>query len=154
MHVPIGEFKKRIFKMEVEKIKKFNSVQLTDCRAMKIWKIIRHGTRSPGKKVLKLMKDLPDVRNEIVANCEANDCYLSKATILRLKNWKFTLTDKDAMRLAEEGEDELIGLAERYQSRFPKLMPEKFNNGTFKVFFSPWEQSIYKFNSHMFLIPH
>lgn len=122
-----------------------NELTFPDCQAIKIWKIIRHGTRLPGKKVLTLMKDLPDVRNEIVANCEANNCDLSKATISRLKNWKFKLTDKDAMRLAEEGEDELIGLAERYQSRFPKLMPEKFNNETFKFKFTDKQRTFESF---------
>lgn len=81
------------------------------------------------------MKNLPDIRNEILNNCVLNKCDLSKTTIQRLKNWKLKIDDNDSKLLAEEGEDELIGLGERYQSRFPDLMPEKYDNKTFKVDF-------------------
>jgi len=37
------------------------------------------------------------------------------------------------MKLAVEGENEMIDLGERYQARFPYLMPETFNNQTYKV---------------------
>lgn len=39
----------------------------------------------------------------------------------------------DEKKLTHEGEDELMELAERFQKRFPELLPETYSNSSFKV---------------------
>lgn len=39
----------------------------------------------------------------------------------------------DEKRLAHEGEDEMVELAERFQNRFPQILPDVYTNSTFKV---------------------
>jgi multiple inositol-polyphosphate phosphatase/2,3-bisphosphoglycerate 3-phosphatase len=41
--------------------------------------------------------------------------------------------EADEKRLAHEGEDEMVELAERFQNRFPQILPEVYTNSTFKV---------------------
>lgn len=63
-----------------------------------------------------------------------NKTNLTHDTIIKLSNWKLGFTKNDMMNLAKEGENEMIDLGERYQSRFPTIMPEIYNKRSYKVF--------------------
>ncbi|KAG7198866.1 hypothetical protein KM043_015692 [Ampulex compressa] len=103
------------------------------CREKKIWLVMRHGTRYPGINYIRsIANNLLRVRDEILKNYADGKTELSSNDMILLENWKMTYGEEDAMKLAQEGEEEMIDLAERYQTRFPNLMPEIYKNETYK----------------------
>lgn len=105
------------------------------CEAKKLWFLIRHGTRNPTtKKIETMINDLPKIQEAVLNNCRVRQCHLTEEQRKSFADWKLTITNNEAALLVTEGENELIGLAERYQSRFPELMPEEYSNDTYKVF--------------------
>ncbi|XP_076232027.1 multiple inositol polyphosphate phosphatase 1 [Calliopsis andreniformis] len=103
------------------------------CAPKKIWMVIRHGTRYPGKKYISsLIEKLPKLQEIILENYQQNKADITDDIASLLVKWNLTFTEDDIMKLAEEGENEMIDLAERYQSRFPSLIPEIYDNQTFK----------------------
>lgn len=112
----------------------FKNLKFVGCTEKKIWMMIRHGTRFPNKKDIKLMKnDLSDVQEKIIKKFEKNHSELSSDFIRRLSKWKFSVKKDQAQHLTEEGENELIDLAERMQSRFPTLFVDNYKKELFKV---------------------
>lgn len=100
----------------------------------KIWLILRHGTRYPGKKYIpRMINELPQLQRIILENYENNITSLSSDDAALFKKWKPSFTQRNMMKLTTEGENEMIDLGERYQARFPSLMPEAYNNRTYKV---------------------
>lgn len=98
--------------------------------------MIRHGTRFPNKKDIKKMKKtLAEVQEKIIKNFEKSKSEFSPEVINRLSGWEFKVEKKQAVELTEEGENELIDLAERMQSRFPGLFVENYKRELFKVWF-------------------
>lgn len=72
------------------------------------------------------------------------DLYSFKDQILRkgnlcdndkdaFRDWESHLSEDEEKNLVQEGEDELIDLAERFQKRFPDLLAEVYDNSTYKV---------------------
>ncbi|XP_065363936.1 multiple inositol polyphosphate phosphatase 1 [Calliphora vicina] len=95
------------------------------CHATRIWSVIRHGTRNPGKKVIARIKtQLKSLRDHILA---VKDVEMCPKQLESLSKWNFTVTAEEEKYLVAEGEDELIELAERMQNRFPMLLPETYN---------------------------
>ena len=80
-----------------------------------------------------MIKELPKLQAIILDNYERNRTDFTAEDAALLAAWSITFTEGDIMKLAEEGENEMIDLAERYQSRFPSLMPEIYDNRTYKV---------------------
>lgn len=58
---------------------------------------------------------------------------LCSEEIASLEAWFPHVEESDEKRLAHEGEDEMTELAERFQNRFPQILPEVYTNSTFKV---------------------
>jgi len=95
---------------------------------------LRHGTRYPGKKyVPRMIDDLPELQHVILKNYENGATNLSVDDAALFRKWKLSFARGNMMKLAVEGENEMIDLGERYQARFPSLMPETFDNQTYKV---------------------
>ncbi|XP_011706037.1 PREDICTED: multiple inositol polyphosphate phosphatase 1-like [Wasmannia auropunctata] len=108
-------------------------LEYPDCVEKKIWLIFRHGTRYPGKKYIpRMIDDLPELQHVILRNYENGATSLSADDAALLKKWKLSFVQGNMMKLALEGENEMIDLGERYQARFPSLMPEAFDNQTYK----------------------
>ncbi|CAK9812393.1 Multiple inositol polyphosphate phosphatase 1 [Anthophora quadrimaculata] len=108
-------------------------LEYSGCEPKKIWLVIRHGTRYPGKKYISSMIErLPQLQKIILDNYERNKTDLTEEDAASFKDWKISFNEDDIMKLAEEGENELIDLGERYQSRFPTLMPEVYDNQTYR----------------------
>lgn len=96
--------------------------------------MVRHGTRYPNKKDIKLMKnDLSEIQERIIKKFEKNHSMLSSDFIRKLSKWKVGVNKDQAVHLTEEGENELIDLAERMQTRFPSLFLENYSKEFFKV---------------------
>ena len=53
--------------------------------------------------------------------------------VRQLSKWTPEVENTDEKKLTHEGEDELLELAERFQRRFPKLLPEIYSNSSYKV---------------------
>lgn len=103
------------------------------CTAQKIWLIVRHGARYPGKKYISsLLGQLPQLKNAILNNYHMNKTYLTAEDARLIAQWKPSFNASDIMKLTEEGECELLDLGERYQARFPSLFPETYDNQTYK----------------------
>jgi multiple inositol-polyphosphate phosphatase/2,3-bisphosphoglycerate 3-phosphatase len=58
---------------------------------------------------------------------------LCNEEIAALQAWSPHVEEADQKRLAHEGEDEMVELAERFQNRFPQILPDVYTNSTFKV---------------------
>ncbi|XP_053988500.1 multiple inositol polyphosphate phosphatase 1 [Hylaeus volcanicus] len=103
------------------------------CVPKKIWLVLRHGTRFPGSKfITPMIEKLPELQKIILDNYQRNKTSLFAEDAALLAGWKVTLTEDNIMKLVEEGENEMIDLAERYQSRFPTIMPEEYDNQTYR----------------------
>lgn len=80
-----------------------------------------------------MIEQLPKLQAIILDNYERNSTDFTAKDAALLAAWRITFTEEDIMKLTEEGENEMIDLAERYQSRFPSLMPEVYDNRTYRV---------------------
>ncbi|KAK0160827.1 hypothetical protein PV328_008194 [Microctonus aethiopoides] len=118
-----------------------SEIKIPDCEAKKIWLVIRHGTRYPGKKIASMMNELLNIQANILDNCQRYGCPLNDIQRRRLAKWKLTFSKHDKMHLHSVGQDELIALGERFQSRFPQLMPEKYSNDSYKFKFTDRERT-------------
>ncbi|XP_075158302.1 multiple inositol polyphosphate phosphatase 2 [Haematobia irritans] len=99
------------------------------CRPIRLWAIIRHGTRNPSKKVIKQAKTkLMAIKEELITKRDSDLC---PEFLQRLNFWQFNVTSEEEKFLVAEGEDELIELAERMQKRFPQLLPEDYDPNMF-----------------------
>lgn len=117
-------------------------LEYPDCVEKKIWLIFRHGTRYPGKKYIpRMIDDLPELQHVILRNYENGATSLSADDAALLKKWKLSFVQGNMMKLALEGENEMIDLGERYQARFPSLMPEAFDNQTYKFRFTATQRT-------------
>lgn len=106
------------------------------CHPIKIWMVVRHGTRNPGEKMISKMKlRLPALRTAIINNHNQSKGDLCDAELANLTLWSPQVEIADQKRLVHEGEDEMLELAERIQNRIPSLLPEIYSNATFKVNF-------------------
>lgn len=80
-----------------------------------------------------MLDELPRLQYMILKAYEDGKTRLSDNDAALLKKWKPAFTSNDIMKLAAEGENEMIDLGERYQARFPSLMPEVYSNQTYRV---------------------
>lgn len=98
---------------------------LPGCSPLRIWSVIRHGTRNPSKKVIENIKtQLTSLRDNILSQKDNDLC---SKHLESLRKWNFTVPPEEEKYLVAEGEDELIELAERLQNRFPNLLPDIYN---------------------------
>ncbi|XP_051168153.1 multiple inositol polyphosphate phosphatase 1 isoform X2 [Leptopilina boulardi] len=103
------------------------------CTEKKIWFLIRHGTRYPKRKqILSFIEKLPEIKNLILENFRLNKTTLTVSSALKFTKWKVTFDLNQSKTLAEEGENEMIDLAERFQSRFPSILIKNYDNTTYK----------------------
>lgn len=103
-----------------------------DCKPVRMWSIIRHGARNPNRKTIALMRNhLTHIRDDILEH--QFDGKLCSSDIELFRRWEPNLSENESKHLVFEGTDELIGLAERMQSRFPNILSDIYINNTFKV---------------------
>ncbi|CAH0564059.1 unnamed protein product [Brassicogethes aeneus] len=115
----------------------FGKLEYEGCKAIKSWMIVRHGTRNPSDGfVLQYNTRLPDILNLIVTNyghgVSENIEKISPKDIDLLKKWRSKVGQEDAKKLREEGEDEMILISERMQTRFPEVFPNVYSNTSYK----------------------
>lgn len=104
------------------------------CHPKKIWAIIRHGTRYPSEKfVTKFGLRLKEIQALIINKIKENEEILSPSIAKNITLWSPQMVLENERKLAHEGEDEMIELAERFQKRFPTLLNIEYSNSTFIV---------------------
>ncbi|XP_004524101.2 multiple inositol polyphosphate phosphatase 1 [Ceratitis capitata] len=96
-----------------------------ECRATRIWSVIRHGTRNPSKEHIEGTKfRLVQLKEQILKNPQTKLC---PEELIRLRFWNFNISSEEEKYLTAEGEDELQELAERMQNRFPNLLVDEYD---------------------------
>lgn len=80
-----------------------------------------------------MIEEMPQLQHLILKNYANDKTTLSADDAALLKKWKIPFAQRDSMKLGVEGENEMIDLGERYQARFPSLMPEAYSNQTYRV---------------------
>lgn len=96
--------------------------------------IIRHGTRNPGAKMIRKMRErLPELKEEILENHKNDIGNICKGDLKYLYGWLPHVEEIHEKHLTYEGEDEMVELAERFQKRFPNILPETYSNSSYKV---------------------
>ena len=98
-----------------------------------VWFLARHGTRYPSAVAMGPMsKQLPKIRDQVVANHKAGRGELCDQDLVRLADWSFNLTSDDELLLTESGIEEMKGLGRRWRSRLPYLVDQiVLTNNTF-----------------------
>lgn len=103
------------------------------CRPVRMWSIIRHGSRNPNRKTIRLMRSHAiEIRDNILRTQKTANT-LCEADLDLFRYWVPELHVDDQKTLVLEGADELLNLAERMQNRFPKLLSDTFTNNTYRV---------------------
>ncbi|KAK9888116.1 hypothetical protein WA026_000389 [Henosepilachna vigintioctopunctata] len=111
----------------------FGKIEYPGCTASKLWMIVRHGTRNPSRSFIESMKHrLPTIRDFILKNNPISSDVLHNSDLSSFQKWESKLSKKDAKKLTVEGENEMINIAERMQSRFPTLLRNVYSNTSFK----------------------
>ena len=88
------------------------------CQPLHLWTVVRHGTRYPSVKAIKLMiNTLPGLRDKIVAAGK-----LCHRELRLLQDWKVNLDESLEKQLQEEGEREMMLLGHRWSQRLPELL--------------------------------
>lgn len=113
--------------------KSFEKIHYKGCEPQKIWMIIRHGTRYPNRNVINQMRNrLPEIQRKIIENEHLLTNHAKEIDLDLFKKWTITLENEDDNKLTHEGEEEMILLAERMQTRFPELFHSAYSNTSFK----------------------
>lgn len=81
------------------------------------------------------------IKNRILDNYKLNLTKISEDTFKDLSEWKLDLTEEDSMKLYDEGENELIDLAERFQNRFKQIFHHIYNNNSYNIKYTPTQRT-------------
>lgn len=99
-----------------------------------------------------MIDELPRIQRIILKNYANNATNLPADVAALFEQWNLQITQHDMMKLAPEGENEMIDLGERYQARFPSLMPEAYSNETYKVCLIKYLTMLYIFSLFFLII--
>ncbi|XP_060522327.1 multiple inositol polyphosphate phosphatase 1 isoform X2 [Cylas formicarius] len=115
--------------------------------------IVRHGTRQPSLKNIVAMKErLPQIKKLLINNSNLPNEYVRATDLESFHKWESQLKLEDEHKLAHEGEEEMLLLAERMQSRFP-VLDNVYSNSSFQfkyTYSQRTKESAYNFVSGLF----
>ncbi|XP_044758615.1 multiple inositol polyphosphate phosphatase 1-like isoform X2 [Coccinella septempunctata] len=115
----------------------FGRIEYPGCTTKKIWMIVRHGTRNPSHSFIESMNNrLPQIRDLILKHNTISSEVLHNSDLMAFQKWDAKLHKKDSKKLTHEGQNELINIAERMQSRFPSLLSNIYSNTSYKFKFT------------------
>lgn len=109
-------------------------IDTAGCRPTRIWTIIRHGSRNPNRKTIKLMRFHSIEMRDNILRAQKTAATLCESDLALFRQWEPKLHEDDQKKLVLEGADELLNMAERMQNRFPKLLSDTFTNTTYRVY--------------------
>jgi len=98
-------------------------VKVSNCTAMHLWTVVRHGTRYPSKQAIKLMQeDLGHMHVRIMEAVKDGRSSLCNEDVEEMKKWKVEVREDQAKLLHPEGEREMVLLGERWLNRLGDLL--------------------------------
>lgn len=110
----------------------FGRIDYPGCSPSKIWMIIRHGTRNPSHSFIENMNTrLPEIKDLILKYNTISSEFLHNSDLIALQKWQVKLAKKDSKKLTHEGQNEMIDIAERMQSRFPSLFSNIYSSTSY-----------------------
>ncbi|ENN71133.1 multiple inositol polyphosphate phosphatase 1 [Dendroctonus ponderosae] len=110
-----------------------HKVNYEGCIPKKVWMLVRHGTRNPSKSNLEPINSrLPIIKNNVLNSKKVPNDFIKNRDLDLFKKWKWTVKLEDEKKLTHEGEDEMLLMAERMQSRFPEVFENVYSNTTYK----------------------
>ena len=102
----------------VKNLGKVEEISVSGCEARHLWTVVRHGTRYPSVKAIKLMtEELPELRERIVRAGK-----LCPQDLRLLQDWRVELEPSQEKVLHREGEREMVLLGSRWSQRLPALL--------------------------------
>lgn len=117
-------------------IKSQNLTLPQELRPIKLWGVIRHGTRYPGKEMIHRYNNLTNLRDEFLNN--GND-FLTSKQIHDFLKWKPLPLDPNREKfLDKEGSVEMLELGKRMRLRFPTLFSDQ---NSLMIFHTPTERT-------------
>ncbi|CAG9767062.1 unnamed protein product [Ceutorhynchus assimilis] len=115
----------------------FHKIHYEGCTPKKVWMIIRHGTRNPSTSNIETINEkLPKIKSLILNSQNLPNDFIKNRDLDLFKKWKSSLDSEDNNLLAHEGEEEMLLIAERMQSRFPEVFENVYSNTTYKLKFT------------------
>lgn len=103
---------------------------VSNCVPSKFWMLSRHGTRLPNITELTIMFEHNErLQRDILRNYDSGRASLCASDVELIRNWKFdsNITFENEQHLTVTGWNEFQGLAERYQSAFPSILPSTYS---------------------------
>ena len=93
------------------------------CEAEHLWTVVRHGTRYPSVKAIRLMTGaLPELKERILSAAVTGEGQLCPQDLRLLQDWTVELQESQEKLLHEEGQREMMLLGERWRLRLPDLL--------------------------------
>ncbi|XP_015838212.1 multiple inositol polyphosphate phosphatase 1 [Tribolium castaneum] len=119
-----------------------SEIKYDDCKAVKLWAMVRHGTRNPNVKLIERMNTrLVEIRDAILENFPEGNGEINNFDLDLFRGWSPKLEANDEKKLTHEGEDEMVLLAERLQSRFPGILTSVYSDSAFKFKFTATQRT-------------
>ncbi|XP_057666688.1 multiple inositol polyphosphate phosphatase 1 isoform X1 [Diorhabda carinulata] len=134
--------------------KSFDRINYPGCTPKKVWMVIRHGTRNPKYSLIEQMNNrLPEIKKIVLDSSALPNEFIKYRDMDLLRKWKISLDPDEKNKLTHEGEEEMLILAERMQSRFPNLFDEVYSNTSYKfkyTYSQRTQKSAYYFAAGLF----
>lgn len=104
-----------------------------NCSPVKIWSLIRHGTRNPGDDdIIDMAEKLPIIKEKILDAYDSRKGKLSPEDVDRFREWSFNLTVDDESLLTASGRREQVELARKLKLDFPTLLNQTYSKEKFE----------------------
>ena len=108
------------YRQIVKDLEHEKKLELPSCSPAHLWTVVRHGTRYPSKKAIRLMlEDIPRLRDRILAQKSGSLCDEDRAL---LDDWSLEVDLDQSKNLHVKGDSEMILLGERWLFRLPELL--------------------------------
>ncbi|XP_053609464.1 multiple inositol polyphosphate phosphatase 1-like [Plodia interpunctella] len=95
----------------------------TNCQAVSVWTLNRHGNRNPGSSVTESIRVIAGLKDEIIQSHEAGRGQLCAQDIEDFRRWSWNATlETSASFLTGTGYEEIYNIAKRLRERYPHLL--------------------------------
>lgn len=104
-----------------------------NCEAVSVWTLNRHGNRNPGKSVTVSVKEIADLKDEIINSYNAGNSQLCAQDIEEFKKWTWNETLEISQSfLTGTGYEELYDIGKRIREKYPHLVEGSSNDFYFR----------------------
>ncbi|KAF5284394.1 hypothetical protein FQA39_LY17069 [Lamprigera yunnana] len=118
------------------------------CQPVQFWSLNNHGTRLPSVSAIQRMRNLNNIRQQILINYEQRQTYPRTGKmceedldLFRKWRWNDTITEDKAFMLTSQGVEDLKFLARKYQTRFRPFLDQPYTEEYYKFQYSDTERA-------------